>query len=85
VLYQSFWTLSANPQILAHSILRALALAHQRTPPQILFRYLTQAGVVPLTGTRSEAHMREDLSIFDFELSAAERREVDGLFAHIRG
>ena len=32
-----------------------------RTPAQILFRYLTQTGVVPLTGTRSEKHMRDDL------------------------
>jgi diketogulonate reductase-like aldo/keto reductase len=30
-----------------------------------------------VTGTRSEAHMREDLSIFDFELTAAERTAID--------
>jgi diketogulonate reductase-like aldo/keto reductase len=80
IVYQSFWTLTANPHILAHPSLRALATAHQRTPPQILFRYLTQSGIAPLTGTRSETHMREDLSIFEFELSVAERRAVDGLF-----
>ena len=48
-----------------------------RTPAQILFRYLTQTGVVPLTGTRSETHMREDLSIVEFELTDAERRSMD--------
>jgi diketogulonate reductase-like aldo/keto reductase len=37
-----------------------------------LFRFLTQIGIVPLTGTTSEDHMREDLQIFDFELSAKE-------------
>jgi hypothetical protein len=35
--------------------------------------YLTQMGLVPVTGTRSEAHMREDLSIFDFELTAGQK------------
>jgi diketogulonate reductase-like aldo/keto reductase len=79
IVYQSFWTLTANPQVLAHSTLTSLASTHKRTPPQILFRYLTQTGVVPLTGTRSETHMREDLSIFEFELTAAERRAVDKL------
>jgi diketogulonate reductase-like aldo/keto reductase len=79
MLYQSFWTLTANPQILGHATVAALAANHRRSAPQILFRYLTQAGVVPLTGTRSETHMREDLSIFDFELSAAERSQVDNL------
>ena len=77
IVYQSFWTLTANRQLLAHATIAALASARKRTPAQILFRYLTQVGVVPVTGTRSEAHMREDLSIFDFELIAAERTAID--------
>jgi diketogulonate reductase-like aldo/keto reductase len=80
IVYQSFWTLTANPHVLAHPTLGALAAARQRTAPQILFRYLTQWGVAPLTGTRSETHMREDLSIFEFELNEAQRRAVDGIF-----
>jgi diketogulonate reductase-like aldo/keto reductase len=81
IVYQSFWTLTANPRVLAHPSIVALASAHRRTPAQILFRYLTQAGVVPLIGTRSETHMREDLSIFDFELTAEERGAVDEVLA----
>jgi diketogulonate reductase-like aldo/keto reductase len=77
ISYQSFWTLTANPQILAYSTVAALAAKHQRTPAQVLFRYLTQIGIVPLTGTRSPAHMREDLTIFDFELDAAESAMMD--------
>jgi diketogulonate reductase-like aldo/keto reductase len=79
IVYQSFWTLSANPRLLAHETVTAIAGAHRRTAAQILFRHLTQAGVVPLTGTRSEAHMRDDLSIFEFELSAAEQKAMDRL------
>jgi diketogulonate reductase-like aldo/keto reductase len=79
VIYQSFWTLSANPHVLAHKTMTALASIHQRTPAQILFRYLTQIGVVPLTGTQSETHMREDLAIFDFELTIEERGAIDAL------
>jgi diketogulonate reductase-like aldo/keto reductase len=79
VVYQSFWTLTANPRLLADTAIVSLASAHGRTPAQILFRYLTQRGVVPLTGTRSETHMREDLSIFDFELTAAQCRPLDNM------
>ncbi len=43
------------------------------TPAQVLFRYLTEIDVVPLTGTTSQLHMREDLAIFDFTLTDAER------------
>jgi diketogulonate reductase-like aldo/keto reductase len=77
IVYQSFWTLSANPQLLAHTTLTGPAATHKRTPAQILFRYLTQIGVVPLTGTKSDTHMREDLSIFYFELSNEERCAID--------
>jgi diketogulonate reductase-like aldo/keto reductase len=45
----------------------------------VLFRYLTQVDVTPLTGTTSEAHMREDLAIFEFELSQQELRAIDSL------
>jgi diketogulonate reductase-like aldo/keto reductase len=80
IVYQSFWTLTANPHLLAHATITALASTYKRTPQQILFRYLTQTGVVPLTGTRSETHMNEDLSIFEFELTVAERRTIDEIF-----
>ena len=80
IVYQSFWTLTANPRVLAHRTVRELALRHRRTSAQILFRYLTQNDIVPLTGTRSESHMREDLGIFEFELLNVEREAMDGLF-----
>jgi len=79
IIYQSFWTLSANPHVLAHETMTALASIHRRSPAQILFRYLTQIGIVPLTGTKSESHMREDLAIFDFELTSDERGAIDAL------
>jgi diketogulonate reductase-like aldo/keto reductase len=79
IRYQSFWTLTANPHLLGHAALKALASKYGRTPAQILFRYLTQDGIVPLTGTTTETHMREDLAIFEFELAAAERRQLSAL------
>jgi diketogulonate reductase-like aldo/keto reductase len=80
LIYQSFWTLTANPHVLAHRAVTSLASKHRRTQAQILFRYLTQVEVVPLTGTRTETHMREDLAIFEFELSELERKAMDALF-----
>jgi diketogulonate reductase-like aldo/keto reductase len=79
ITYQSFWTLTANPHLLADETLRLLGLKYQRTPAQLLFRYLTQNGVVPLTGTRSGVHMREDLDIFTFELNGTELKAITAL------
>jgi diketogulonate reductase-like aldo/keto reductase len=69
VIYQSFWTLTANPHILSSNTVRTIARKYKKTEAQIFFRYLSHSGVVPLTGTTSEQHMREDIGIFDFELS----------------
>ncbi|MGZ4969072.1 MAG: aldo/keto reductase family protein [Methylobacter sp.] len=76
VIYQSFWTLTANPNVLTHPTLQALAAKYRRNAAQIFFRYLSQIGIIPLTGTTSEIHMREDLAILDFELSADECEAV---------
>lgn len=81
VAYQSFWTLTANPHLLEGGPITAAAAAHRRTPAQIFYRALTQLGVVPLIGTTSEAHMREDLDIFSFTLDDGER---DAIAAQLR-
>jgi diketogulonate reductase-like aldo/keto reductase len=54
----------------------------KKTEVQIFFRYLYQSGVVPLTGTTSEQHMIEDLSIFDFELPAEDTKALGLLLYH---
>lgn len=79
IIYQSFWTLTANPHLLAHYTLTSVSTSRARTPAQVLFRYLTQIDIVPLTGTTSAAHMREDLEIFDFTLTATELDAVSAL------
>ena len=79
ILYQGFWTLTANPAILAHATVHTLAQRYQRTSAQIFYRYLTQSGIIPLIGTTSTIHMQEDVAIFDFELSVSECECVSGL------
>jgi diketogulonate reductase-like aldo/keto reductase len=79
LLYQSFWTLTANPETLAHPGVVELAAAYGRSPAQLFFRYLTQMDIVCLTGTSSEEHMLQDLAIFDFRLSPVECEAIGAL------
>jgi diketogulonate reductase-like aldo/keto reductase len=81
IIYQSFWTLTANPHVLSHEITQTLAKKYQRTSAQILFRCLTQLGIVPLSGTTSPIHMRDDLAIFEFKLTDTECNSMNGLFS----
>lgn len=79
VIYQSFWTLTANPHILSNPKVQKAAQTYQKTASQIFFRVLIEIGIVPLTGTSSDKHMTEDLAIFDFNLPTSVIEEVTSL------
>ncbi|MBF0194992.1 MAG: aldo/keto reductase, partial [Magnetococcales bacterium] len=79
IIYQSFWTLTANPHVLASATMQKIAKKMQLTPAQIFFHYLTQLGISPLTGTTSPLHMDQDLAIFDFELTTDDCEVIGGL------
>ena len=72
IVYESFWTLTANPEVLAAPDMIELAKKYGRSPAQLFFRYLTQLDIACLIGTSSKEHMEQDLSIFEFRLSLAE-------------
>lgn len=77
--YQSFWTLTANPQVLAHRTLGAIASRRGLTNAQVFFRCLVHRGIVPLTGTCSVEHMQQDLEVLQVELDDDEVNTVMGL------
>eukprot|EP00667_Euglena_gracilis_P009862 EG_transcript_10034 len=80
IWYQSFWTLTANPNLLRHPQFQQIAAARGLTPAQLLFKFLTQSGVVPLTGTTSELHMAQDLAVLDAPpLPAEDLQRIDAL------
>ncbi|MDD4505084.1 MAG: aldo/keto reductase [Sulfurospirillaceae bacterium] len=79
MIYQSFWTLSANPHILHSPIIQTLTQHYNKSAAQIFYRYVMHQGIVPLNGTTSAQHMKEDLSVFEFILSPEEIARIDAL------
>lgn len=79
ILYQSFWSLTANPQILKSREFFALTQEYDKTEAQILYRYLVQVGITPLIGSTSPHHLKEDLDIFSFELKGSEIEAISSL------
>ncbi len=79
IVYQGFSLLTANPQVLCHPALRVLATRHRCTPEQLVFRFALAAGMLPLTGTTSERHMREDLASADLPLEPDEVQAIEAL------
>ncbi|SRR6266567_742266 len=61
IRYQGFSLLTANPEVLQHSPLIAVAAQMNATPAQLVFAFARAVGMLPLTGTSNADHMRVDL------------------------
>jgi diketogulonate reductase-like aldo/keto reductase len=56
-----------------------IAKRHDRTVSQLAFRFALDVGILPLTGTTSADHMRQDLEVFDFQLDPEEVERIENL------
>jgi len=79
ILYQGFSLLTANVQALKHPDVLAIARRHGRAASQVVFRFALDVGMLALTGTSNEDHMRLDLAVFDFRLDRAEVETIENL------
>jgi diketogulonate reductase-like aldo/keto reductase len=79
VIYQAFSLLSGNRQVLLKSRVTEIARHHNKTVPQVVFRFSVQLGMVPITGTTDGAHMRHNLDILDFTLTHDETETMRAL------
>ena len=69
IIYQGFSLLTANRRVLADPEIRTIAQRLGASPAQVIFRFAMQIGMLPLTGTTSQQHMKEDLQAEQLALS----------------
>jgi 2,5-diketo-D-gluconate reductase A len=62
--------------------LSAMAARYGRTPAQLLLRWNLQMGVVPLPKANHLAHLRDNLHVFDFEISQPDMSKLRALNEH---
>jgi diketogulonate reductase-like aldo/keto reductase len=77
ITYQGFSLLTANRTVVAR--LTPLAAKYNVQPPQIVFRFAQQLGMLPLTGTKDPQHMKQDLAVGDFTLTSEEVATIERL------
>lgn len=63
ILYQSFWTLTANIRALRTSPIAEMAQSKGLTPMTLMYAFMMRLGHIPLSGTTSRAHMLEDVAV----------------------
>lgn len=69
IIYQGFSLLTANREVLVDPQVQRIARRLGATSAQIIFRFAMQIGMLPLTGTTGQQHMREDLEAERLTLS----------------
>jgi diketogulonate reductase-like aldo/keto reductase len=79
IIYQGFSLLTANPEVLQHPPLIALAAQLNATPAQVVFSFARAVGVLPLAGTSSPEHMKQDLASLKLTLPADVWRAIESM------
>ena len=60
----------------------AMAARYGKTPAQLVIRWNLQLGVVPLPKSNQVRHQRDNLNVFDFEISTQDMARLNGLNEH---
>ncbi|MDQ0144337.1 MULTISPECIES: aldo/keto reductase [Pseudarthrobacter] len=73
------WSPLGRGQVLADPVIQACAAEHGRTPAQVILRWHMQLGNIAIPKASSEARIRENLDVFNFELSARDMAAINAL------
>jgi diketogulonate reductase-like aldo/keto reductase len=76
IAYQGFSLLTANVPVLRSELVASIAHRVAARPAAVIFAFARAIGMIPLTGTSQEAHMRLDLAS---EAILLTREEIEGI------
>jgi len=79
IVYQGFSLLTANARELGAPAFQRIVQRLRCTPAQAVFRFAMSVGMLPLTGTSSDVHMKEDLAAADVLLTDADVQAIEHL------
>jgi diketogulonate reductase-like aldo/keto reductase len=77
IIYQGFSLLTANGAVLSDPEVRTIATRLGTGVAQVIFRFAMHIGMLPLTGTTSPQHMKEDLQAEQIALSTEEIQRIE--------
>lgn len=69
----------ANESLFDDETMKEIASAHGKSIGQVALRWAIQRGTVAIPKSQSAGHLKDNIEIYDFELSEEEMARVDGL------
>ena len=79
VLTEAWAPIARGGALLEDPVITALADKHARTPAQVVLRWHIEHGIVVIPKSVTPARIRQNIDVFDFELSAADMDAIAGL------
>ena len=77
--FSHFRSCEPRMEIIEHPAIIPIAKKHNKSTVQVVLRWLIQQGIAVIPKTWDFEHLKENISIFDFELSPEEMSVIDSL------
>ena len=65
--------------LFSNECLQAIAKSHHKSVAQLVLRWMIQRGIVPVVKSANPIRMKENIDIFDFELTEEEIKKISVL------
>ncbi|WP_300344541.1 aldo/keto reductase [Nesterenkonia sp.] len=79
IAVQAWSPVGRNSQLQQEPVIRGIAEELGRSPVQTILRWHIQRGTIPLPKSADPARQRENLAVYDFELSEDQMERITGL------
>lgn len=79
IVTESWSPLGRANNVLENETIQQIAEAHGKTISQVILRWHTQLGALPIPKSSSPQRQRENLEIFDFQLTEEQMQQISGL------
>lgn len=73
------WSPISRGRVLSNELMIDLSQKYKKSIVQIVLRWHMQKGVIPIPKSSNENRIRENIDIFDFEISSEDMKAIDSL------
>ncbi|KAM4748707.1 dihydrodiol dehydrogenase 3-like [Rhinophrynus dorsalis] len=78
------WTDQSCPTVLEEPVLTSIGEKYNKTAAQVCIRYIIQRGSVAIIKSFNPERMKQNLQVFNFDLSPDDMKAIDGLNRNMR-
>jgi len=73
-----------TPLLLEHPVINSISKKHNKTPAQILLRWVTQRGIAVIPKSNNQSRLEQNLRVTDYDLEKDEIEEILALNKNLR-